>query len=397
MPHGYCTECRARVTAVDGRCLLGHHVDRSTISSRRGRRIAGSAALAQESAVSVLERVLPRDVSPVSSPVTPPLGTTSAPTRPAPVKPQRQPGDKILDSSEHRRVVVSTNSPRVDATTPTRAASAGMDLNPTGEMVLQLWDSKSDPDDNVFDDWQVADALSGMPERGGPRIASAALLILGLVAVIVSVSLIFSTRGSDREALVASSQTLATSLSDFDATSQSDFAGLDRAARDVLDAAQKLDVGDPGRALAIDAATRVLDGERALSEALGYQTRFTVFMGRPALPTATDNVGDVSATYTAWSTDLLQAIEPVPNQAAFDAHQTTVADFTDKAQGIQVRYLDALRAGDAKAATNALTAIDNLVNELETSVSTAIATARGELSATVAAAQTLLQRIPAAD
>lgn len=392
MPHGYCTECRARVTAVEGRCLLGHHLDQSTISSRRGRRISGVAHSTSRGAVSVLDRVLPdqeQPKQPISNPVTPALGSPAAPRRPAPAKPQRQPGDRIIDTGEHRRVSLPPAP-----TAPAREGSAGFDLNPTGEMVFQLWDQKTGSDAALFDDWQVSDAMSGMPERSGPRIASAALLLLGVAAVILALVFIFGSRGSDRAHLDASAAELADGLEAFDATTQSDFADLDQAARALLDSAQQLEVGDPGRALAIDAATHVLDGERAVSEALAYQTRFTVFVGRPALPTAADDVSPVNATYTEWSSGLLQALEPVPTLEAFEGHQAVVADFTGWAPKIQARYLDALRAGDAGAATQALSRLDTRVSEVETSLAGAVTASRQAFGSTVTAARDLLARMP---
>lgn len=396
MPHGYCTECRARVTAVDGRCLLGHAVDQSTISSRRGRRISGTSSAETNGSVSVLERVLPeRSPAAISSPVTPTNGIPATPTRPAPARSQRQPGDRVMDSAEHRPLSIPGRQQTGPELRSHRTASAGVDLNPTGEMVIKLWDRDQDVEDDVFGDWHADEAMADMPERSGPRIVSAVLLVLAVIAVVVSVTLLFGNRGSEEQQLIAATHEFSAALDRFDPTVDSNFAEIDETARRVLESAQALEVGDPRRAVAIDAATQVLEGERTLSAALAYQTRFSVFMGRPALPTATDDVGAVSATFTEWSSAIIQALEPVPNQPAFGAHADLVRDFSERLQRLQARYLDALRAGDAAAATETLAALDGRVGAVETSVAESVTGARTDFAATITDAEDLLASVPA--
>lgn len=239
-------------------------------------------------------------------------------------------------------------------------------------MVIQLWDDTPDAED--AEDWGSGEALEPMPDRSIARLVSMVLMASALVAMVTAVSYILGSGASPHEELITSADELATELDTFDATTVSpDFGGIDRAARRVLATAQELEVGDAGRAIAIDAAGRILDAERSLSEAIAYRTGFIAFIGRPALPTSTDELDDVTSEYTSWLSSVSGVLEPVPDHGAFDAHRDLVARFSERSPRLQARYLDALRANDASAAAQALSDLDGLMTRLDTSLTDAMA------------------------
>lgn len=368
------------MTAVDGRCLLGHRVDQSTISSRRGRRISGAAA----AGLAVLDRVR-----------TTADHAVSRTQRPSPSRPSGQPlRDHLVDTGPQRAVSRPAASTAVAArpvVPRSSAGSAGLDLNPTGEMVIQLWDET--PDAPALESWESEEALSAMPERSAARIVSFGLLAVALVAMIIAVSLIFGSGSSVREDLVAASTDLAQTLGAFDSSANPDFSDVDASARRLLETAQELEIGDADRALAIDASGQVLEAERSLSEALAYETGFVVFVGRPSLPASTEDLSGISEQYTSWLTSLLGVVQPVPDQPAFAEHGTLVSRFSEASSALQAQYLDALRSGDAGAATAALEKIDARVTELEASLTTAMAQARRAFDTAATDASQMLGRI----
>ena len=358
MPHGYCTECDARVTAVDGECLLGHTVDPATISDSRGRRIAGTAA----SAIAVLERPLVRAKSPVR-------------TSPRPEAPTRRPPAP----SNHRQ------RPSVDP---------NLDLNPTGELVVKLWDET--PAEPEIEDWQTGEPMSAMPERTTARLLSFLLLAAVVAAGVWALVLVFGDGVSKLDTLAASANELDEALATFDSSAAApDFAAVDQTARQLLADAEALEVGDTSRALAIDAAGRVLDGERALSEAIAYQTGFVVFVGRPSLPvTATpDEISDVSEDFIGWITDFSGVLDDAPDHPTFVSHMGEVDGFLGEAEAIQANYLDALRAGDATKASAALAALDTRVAALQETMNGSLIASRESFDATAGDVTGMLGRI----
>jgi hypothetical protein len=141
-----------------------------------------------------------------------------------------------------------------------------------------------------------------------------------------------------------------------------------------LAAAERLAVGDPDRAVAIDAAGRVLDVERQLSEAVSYQTGFVIFVGRPTLPgsAANSELSEVSAEFTSWVSDFTKVLASAPSDRAFAEHRSAIDAFTSSVPAIQASYLDSLRAGNDEMATDQLAALDTQVNGLQASMAASI-------------------------
>lgn len=365
MPHGYCTECDARVTVIDGCCLLGHLVDPATISNKRGRRIAAGVG-EQRGSVAVLER---------------PTIAEPSPTRPSDqdiVVPRAR--ARAAEPIQHRTVVEFD------------------ELNPTGDVVVTLWDTIPPGEDLA--DWTPERPLSSLPERNPIRWLSAALVVLAVAALLGAIALMVNQGRSAREALSADAASLAEAVSRFDATSPSpDFAAIDAPARALLTAAERLDVGDAQRAVAIDASTRVLEGERELAEALSYQTGFSVFVGRPDLPTSVDEAGlsDVSAAFTSWTSDLDGVLQSAPSDPAFATHRENVSAFGQAMMEVQSAYLDALRSGDAAEAAQHLATVDSLVGDLDASLGAAINASQRGFSTSLDEVARMLQRLTSTD
>lgn len=390
MPHGYCTECDARVTVADDRCLLGHGIDPATVSTKRGRRIASVEHGEATAAVAVMERPrLPRLAQLVPTAMVPPPRVPServtTPPRPTSDRPASIPSRP------------ATNQLRTPAAAPDRPVVHD-DLNPTGEYVVNLWDTtESGP---PLEGWLSADPLSSVPERNPVRWFSMALLGAALAALILAVSMIFGQNGSNADALSADAEVLRAAVVAFDPTSPDpDFAAMDGAARSVLSTAERLEVGDPQRAVAIDAAGRLLEAERALGEALAYQTGFVVFVGRPALPVAATEaeLSDISAAYTSWVNELTGVLASTPSDRAFTEHRALVEAFESGVVERQASYLDALRAGDNATATSELQMLDDQVSELGLTLSSAVTATQLSFGAAQDEVATMLTRLTPQD
>lgn len=388
MPHGYCIECSARVTVVDGACLLGHRIDPNTISTKRGRRIAAVDQVHETGAVAVLERpVLPRiELPPVPKPsISRPalaranlsLSDLTKTREPRPAK-ERPGGDRPSTRPALDRLPLPLDD----------------DLNPTGEFVLQLWDTTEDAP--PLEGWQSDDPLAAMPERDPKRWVSFGLIGAAGFAVVMAIGLVLGQVGSATDALISRSQALLTEVSAFDASSQDpDFAALDMAAREVLAAAEQLETGDPQRALAIDAAGEALGVQRALGEALSYQTGFVVFAGRPSLPVAATEaeISEVSVTFTAWATELTNVLASAPSGRAFTEHTELIDAFELRLPEHQAGYFDALRSGSPQGARSRLDAIDADVAELERTLAASMTATQLSSMATLDEVADMLGRI----
>jgi hypothetical protein len=391
VPHGYCIECDARVTAVDGTCLLGHRIDPSTISSKRGRRIAALEAGSEPGGVALLERPhadrsdapridLPRVTLPKIDALRAQAPSAPRRDRPAPERP----------AGALARPVVPARPSRTPAVTD--------DLNPTGEFVVQLWDQTTDAP--PLEDWIPADPLSSVPERDPIRFVSLGLIGAAAGAVVFAIALLVGAAGSDSELLSSRSETLVAAIDEFDvSTSSPDFSSMDAAARDVLAAADALDVGDPDRAIAIDAAGRVLDVERTLSDALSYETGFVVFVGRPELPTTAGEteLSNVSAEFTSWVTDFGKVLDSVPEDRAFAEHAAVIESFQVQIGVLQATYLDALRSGDSATASEQLALVDEAVGQLQNSLAAGITATERASQSSLDEVTSMLGRLTATD
>jgi hypothetical protein len=236
--------------------------------------------------------------------------------------------------------------------------------------------------------------MTGMPERRTAGVISFVLVALAVLSIVVAVSFVLGGQDPNAASVAAGAVSLDEAIDGFDPNAnQPDLSEIDAPARDLLAGAQLLEVGDPNRALAIEAAGGVLDVERSLSDALAYQAGLVVYVGRPALPTAADELSDVTETFTGWLTSFADVADPVPAGAAFTDHARLVSEFLESVPTTQAQYFDALRSGDSESAAAALQVLDNSVSALEQSVQNAVMGARTNAGAGLERAQAMLPRI----
>ncbi len=268
------------------------------------------------------------------------------------------------------------------------------DLNPTGEFVVRLWDETGDAP--PLEGWASTDPLASVPERNPVRFVSLGLIGVAAGAIIFALSLLFGAAGSASEVLASDARTLAEAIAEFDVSAATpDFSVMDAAARNVLTAADALEVGDPERAIAIDAAGRVLDVERTLSDAFSYETGFVVFVGRPEFSTesAESELSEVSAEFTSWVTEFGRVLESAPADRAFADHTEAVASFQAGIGGLQASYMDALRASDNASAVEQLAAVDALVGELQRSMAAGVTASERASRSTLEEVVAMLSRL----
>jgi hypothetical protein len=284
------------------------------------------------------------------------------------------------------------------ASRPATVPAFADDLNPTGELVVHLWEETADAP--PLEGWMSADPLSSVPERNPIRFVSLGLIGAAAAAVVLAIGLLFGSIGSDSETLSSEAEALAAAITAFDVAAVTpDFSAMDTAARRVLNAADALEVGDPDRAVAIDAAGRVLDVERTLSDALSYETGFVVFVGRPALPNDAreDELSDVSGEFTSWVTDFRRVLDSAPAERAFADHSSAIATFEAGIGQVQAAYLDALRAGDDVAAVEQLAIVDEMVGELQRSMAAAVTGSERASRSSLEQVTTMLARLAEPD
>ena len=289
-------------------------------------------------------------------------------------------------------------SPVASASRPTTFPAFKDDLNPTGELVVQLWEETGSAP--PLEGWVSADPLSAVPERNPIRFVSLGLIGAAAGAVVLAIALLFGSVGSDSEALSSEAERLAAAITAFDVSAVTpDFSAMDSEARQVLTAADALDVGDPDRAVAIDAAGRALDVVRTLSDAVSYETGFVVFVGRPELPNdaAGDELSDVSGEFTSWVTDFGRVLNSAPAERAFGDHSSSIMSFEARIGELQATYLDALRAGDGVAAVEQLAIVDEMVAELQRSMAASVTATERASRSSLEQVATMLARLTEPD
>jgi hypothetical protein len=264
--------------------------------------------------------------------------------------------------------------------------------------VVRLWDETGDAP--PLEGWVSSDPLASVPERNPIRFVSLGLIGVAAGAIVFALSLLFGAADSASDALASKAETMAAAIAEFDVSAATpDFSVMDAAAREVLTAADALEVGDPERAVAIDAAGRVLDVERTLSDAFSYETGFVVFVGRPELPTVVvdSDLSDVSAEFTSWVTDFGRVLESAPADRAFADHAAAVASFQAGIGGLQAAYMDALRSSDSEAAAEQLATVDALVSELQRTMAAGVTATERASRSTLEEVTGMLSRLTDVD
>ncbi len=407
MPHGYCTECSARVTVEDGRCLLDHTVDPATISALPGRRRArrgilhagnslrrsaespgGTTGLATaERLTTIVDRTRPAPRADLS--VTPPGGTPNSRT----VPPPPETADPRYDTLEHALVVWS-DLDVVEIDTATAVMEPPVRTQPTETEVYEPPPSESVPADTP---WLPTDpVLSEAPDhRPGQRwfLIAAVTVLLGLVLTIANL-----VGGSgDLEAVETSAAGLVDAISAVVESGPVDrpLAELDQAARRLFDDATGLAEGTPSRAAALDAAGRSLEIERTMGASDAYRASFEVVSPLPSLPTnaTVAELSDISQRYIDWSSAMQTLLGEAPTTEAYLDFRAEAATADAALEAIGTTYLDALRNDDSQTATVARDQARTLISSLTAQLADAEADLQGWLEAESTTVAETLARI----
>jgi hypothetical protein len=396
--HAYYTQCRARVTVADGRCLLDHPIDMSTASVSSGRHVAARAS-----------RRLKRNPAP--KPVPP--ATIVAPSAPPPPAATERmidltglEEDWVAESLEAELLVAAHRSaPARSRITPApvdphpaileedddevRALEADLDplmrdapvrlqeIAPTGELIAALWARDSAQGAPAgWDGGHVDSAL--LDGRRVPRwTRTVVILAVALIGGWILGGVLMSegpdpveTLGADASALAAALEDLNPVLDDLqDGSSDGVFVNgtllseVDSVARRLLASAAGVDAAAAGaaRRLASDLAANALTVESTLGDLIGYGTGVARLTESPGFrPDAgQDEVESITADVVAWAASLTEVAAMLPDNRLVAEHSQAVERFVAQATIWQQQYLDAVRAGDLDQQTR-------LVEDLET-------------------------------
>jgi len=385
VPHGYCTGCEARVTVRDGECLLGHSVDPATIAHSRGHRIAGGGSTGP---VGLLERTVEKVEKTVERPAEPgrrrgrsrrTFTTSPAPARPAPAEPPGQPPRPA-------------RGPTVD-----RGGWEGLiEVNPTTETILDMWDSG---ETTPLDSWEIGEVLDAPPHRHLARWVAGILVATAVTALWLSISALTARSDARRLDLHQSTVELADLIGSLSVDNAAELVDdIDSAGRRLFSDADELPLGDPDRALAIDAAGQALGSLGDVSDALAYRSAVDAVVGRPPLPGGGDPAQLPAATelLTGWRVALEAVLAEVPATTAFETHRATVDAYLSTIDDTQATYLDAVRVSDPTVATSALVDLDQAVRGMIESLPNAAAGAVSALAVTGDVVTGIAQRMSVA-
>ena len=314
------------------------------------------------------------------------------PSRSDAARPPRQPRHERPDApsttEEHARVPVGVGTaehaalpvaPRPHPAAehrpepPRRQPSpAGLlEMNPTTETVERLWDEGAV---TPLEAWQPAE-FAEAPRLNTSAFVTAGLIVFAVFALWTAASELIARQDARLEGLHGDTVALA-DIVESAATGNADerLADIDTYARAVFTRADDLDLGNPDRALAIEAAGTALDLERALGDAFAYRAALEAVMERPALPTAgePEQASAAAERLVLWTTGVTEVLSAAPELEGFSEHRNVAAEFTTAVEALQTGYLDALRAGDTEAATQALIELDTSVKALEATIEPAV-------------------------
>lgn len=348
---GYCTGCSARVTVRDGRCLLGHPVDPTTMSRAHGRHTSGS-----------LPPSFPGDAgaAPVATPRYAP-GRAAPDPRPAP----------------------STASPSTVGSAAPGTLPAVSETNPTTELVAALWEATG-PLEPVSGWVMSSDASSTVAAGEKRRRRARRLAATVLVAVVVATAAVASgaparraarqeaALAGGREAVAAAAADLAPVVEDLadgeiadpSATSLA-AARLASAARDLYSAADGIDDEDARRRAGADADRATALATR-LTDTVAYDGILAAALASPDLPVAVDpaDVPPVVADVAWWVTSVASLAESLPDGAGLVATKEGLRGFADWLDTWQASYLDGITSGDAATATTERTRLRARIESL---------------------------------
>lgn len=345
MPHGYCTGCQARVTVQQGRCLLGHPVDLTTLSSSRGHRVASKRRTNhshRSRQVPVPEFVQSGRFSEY------PFEVESKPT---PVQYRRP---RILQTQKLAQVDLTGDDPAfVGQSRHHRGLEA---LAPTRSFVQDMWNTTTDDDFFAYtiDEEPLPFMKIEKKHRRTPLFV-AALMLVG-AALVVSHDGSAPIKRLD-EAFGLLSRTaveLAVPVGDFSDGSVDDpvtaplvAVDLDVAARQILTAAAELPQEHALRTPAVDKANQAISLKNLITDLIAYDTlaRSALLpIDLPASPTIAE-LPLLSAEISSWTLGISEALTRLPENDSLAEDRAAMMQFLVALETWQHSYLDAVRDG----------------------------------------------------
>jgi hypothetical protein len=337
MAHGYCTRCLATVTVRGGSCLLGHPVDLSTVSTRRGRHARDG-----------------RDEQPTIPP--PPVASTPAPVAPVRTQPLPAGSRQVATGS-----VLEGSHALVDRLWAETEEHSLSDLGwaPTGEDLRRL-DKRAR--------WHrllilpvlallVAGGWYGYGYLVEQRRADATV---EFAAAIQDLTTISETVGSSTAAVFTADSdrsALVTDLGDFEA-----------AARRLLVAAGGLDGVEfrAERARASELAGAASSIEDAVAAVDAYRALLESALRPPVLPLRADSTeaGDLAAELAAWLGMVDEALAQAPEHDLVSGHRALLVELRPELDDLVARYLAGIRQGDRGEAAAAISRMEQVFRDL---------------------------------
>jgi hypothetical protein len=256
-------------------------------------------------------------------------------------------------------------------------------MNPTTETVEKLWDEGAV---TPLEAWQPSE-FAEAPRINTSAFVTAGLIVFAVFALWTGASELIARQDARLDGLHEDTVALADMVESASAgDAEERLADIDTYARAVFARAEELDLGNADRALAIEAAGSALDLERALGDTFAYRAALEAVLERPALPTAgePEQASEAAERLVMWATGLTDVLSAAPALDEFSQHRAAAEEFTETSEAVQTRYLDALRAGDTEAATEALIELDAAVQALDATIEPAVdgAVARADATAT---------------
>jgi len=367
LPHGHCTECQARVTVRNGRCLLGHRIDPATIANTRGRRLATKQRSAHDP---VKRHRKPQAVSDLAS---------------------------MAPDQAHRPPIFAqpTSSP---------VNGEASSLAPTGTLVMELWQSGGEA--LPIEGWEIGgfDEDRRSATRWLVRGAFTLALVAGLLALIWYVA---GWRGLQLQAGTEAVTEVATDLDqasdelagviedlgdgriDNPGLAATAVGNVNATARALFDTAAELPTDSSLRGATLTVAQQALDIESAIGDAVAYGTAFSLVAEPPEFhtPDSQEDIPTIAAGIAWWVGRFVDGAASLPKHPLLDEHRLSVSAFAGTLESWQASYLDALRRGDAEAAEKYRIELESGLDSLVE----AWASAAGDVSAWGASAIEVLE------
>jgi len=431
-----CTDCQAEVTVRQGACLLGHPIDPSTVTKKRGRHAAGPvltlpkprtatrfAAVARPSGRTGMERPA-RSTALLEAPI---QKDRPAPTRSTSAESSHhgQAGRSTLplldmlgfvDLTEDEldigvladRAPASLRLPAGPRSTPPQLETAiaatktvaKAAITTASTLARRLWEAPAGDDQPA--PWRPrAVALESLDDRRYRWTVIGLCAVLGL-AVVAGIGLLVSRPAAVKAQLVAdhrqAAADLAAAIPDArqaaaslggdgnTAAITSALAALDDAARRVFSVAS-VDGPTPGAEAseadsveqrATELASEALGLETEIGDAWAYQLTLTRMLDVPLLPVSAtpDELAALAATLSTKAADFLRFDENAPTSEGLASVGEALHGWTAGLSDWQVAYLDSLRMGDSTAAVEYRNAFVSGLEALRSALDTDLAAVR---------------------